>query len=180
MVPRCGYYVEDDQVRRITKKIEWDLGFTKDAKHIYIQRLENAIHEDFPKANVLEVTSASMHAYGRALSPIFIEFDNGESMEDAWTRLKQNGERVNYDGCVWPLPAPPVAFVHYYCKYARHMIPLIRLVDVFTDVFYNPTKPGGTQAEACAVLKLLDEQDAMKKIDSLKEFLEWYDMYVKI
>lgn len=180
MVPRCGYYVQDNAVHRITCNIDWNLGFTKEAKHIYIRRLEEEIHKRMPGTQVLEVTSASEHEYGKALSPIFIKFDNGESMEDAWGRLKANGVHVNYDGYQWPLPAPSVAFVHYYCYYAEHMIPIIRLVDVFTDVFYNPSKEGGTQAEACAILKLLDQQGNLGKIERLKDFLEWYDEYVKI
>lgn len=179
MVPRCGYYTTDNAIERYVTSIEWNLGFDIKAKHAYVTELHSKLKERFPTECIIEVTSACADEFGRALSPIFVTFDNSESLEDAWSRLKKNKEYIGYSNFRWPNPAPHVTFVHYYCYYAQHMLPLIRLIDVFTDVFYNPSKDGSTQAEACAVLKLLDKQGKLSLLNNMKDFIEWYEEYIK-
>lgn len=180
MVPRCGYYLHDGKVAREVVQIDWSLGFDREAKNIYVAELHRELSKVFPHMYIEEVTTASLTMYGRALSPINIKFNSGESLEDVWKEVSHKDGFILYDQFRWPQSARRMAFVHYYCRYAQSVLPLLRLIDVFTDVFYNPTKDSGTQAEPCAILKLLDQQDNLAIIDNLHEFVQWYVKYVII
>lgn len=180
MVPRCGYYLRDGKVAREVVQIDWSLGFDREAKNIYVTELHQELSKMFPRMYIEEVTTASLTEYGRALSPINIKFIGGESLEDVWGEISHKDGFILYDQFRWPQSVRHLAFAHYYCRYAQSVLPLIRLIDVFTDVFYNPTKEGGTQAEPCAILKLLDQQDNLAIIDNLHEFVQWYVKYVII
>lgn len=180
MVPRCGYYLRDDKVARKVVYIDWSLGFDRDAKNVYVAELHQELSRVLPHKYIEEVTTASLTEYGKALSPINITFSGGESLEDVWKEISHKDDFIFYDKFRWPQSVRRLAFVHYYCRYAQNVLPLIRLIDVFTDVFYNPTKDGGTQAEPCAILKLLDQQNNLAIIDNLHEFVQWYEKYVII
>lgn len=156
------------------------LGFDRDAKNVYVTELHQELSRVLPHKYIEEVTTASLTEYGKALSPINITFSGGESLEDVWKEISHKDDFIFYDKFRWPQSVRRLAFVHYYCRYAQNVLPLIRLIDVFTDVFYNPTKDGGTQAEPCAILKLLDQQNNLAIIDNLHEFVQWYEKYVII
>lgn len=140
MVDRSGFYIDGDKLCRIDVKIDWNLGFDKLAKEAY----------------VAEVTSASTSEYTRMLSPIFIEYKGGKSINKDYMALRLGVDKS-------------FVFPHFYCANAVHMLPLIRLL----DVFYNPTKPGGTQAEACAILKLLDKENNLNILSNPPLFQKW-------
>ena len=133
MVARSGFYIDGDKLCRVDVKIDWNLGFDKLAKEAYVAELITALSKVCPGMDIAEVTSASTSEYTRMLSPIFIEYKGGQS--------------INKD----------------------YMLPLIRLF----DVFYNPTKPGGTQAEACAILKLLDKENNLNILSNPPLFQKW-------
>lgn len=139
MVDRSGFYIDGDKLCRIDVKIDWNLGFDKLAKLI------TALRKVCPGMDIAEVTSASTNEYTRMLSPIFIEYKGGKSVEDYYQSINKDYMALHKS----------FVFPHFYCANAVHMLPLIRLFDVFN----NPTKPGGTQAEACAILKLLDKEN---------------------
>lgn len=180
MVPRCGYYIDNGIVRKVTANIEWNLGFDRVAKQQYVKDLHEEISKLLPGLKAVEVTSAA-EPPGKWLSPIYIKFDGGKSMEDIWGEYtKLYPEFLVYDQFVWRKPLDGRAFLHYYCYYADVRLPTMRQYDVFTDVFYNPTKPGGTQAIGCACLKLMDLQKNLSVRNSIKTFCEWYESYVDI
>lgn len=180
MVPRCGYYIDEGKVKQLVVDIEWNLGFDKVAKQQYVKDLHEEVVKLFADKKPLEVTTAA-EPPGKWLSPIYIKFDGGKSMEDIWAEYtKLYPEILVYDQFVWRKPLDARAFTHYYCYYADVRLSTIRKYDVFTDVFYNPTKPGGTQALGCACLKLMDLQKSLDVRNSIKTFCEWYESYVNI
>lgn len=167
MVARSGFYIEDGNIRRCDVDIEWNLGFDRRAKEAYVAELIVELGKKLPGLAVAEVTSASPNEYTRMLSPIFIEYKNGKSMEDTYHDINKHymAHRLGI--------SVELLFLHFYCSNATHMLPMIRLFDVFADVFYNPTKPGGTQAEACAVLKLLDAENKLTILSDPPLFERW-------
>lgn len=173
MVARSGFYTTADGIHRYDVHIEWDMGFSRDAKIIYVGRLHKLLSERLPGRTIEEVTTASPNEIAKLLSPIYVTFDDGESLEDVWHKLKEvDGKSVQYAMFKWPIGVP-WAFLHYYCYYAKHMLPIIDKIDVFTDVFYNPEKGGSTQAEACAVLQLLYRRNKLGILNNMCEFVSW-------
>lgn len=81
MVDRSGFYIDGDKLCRIDVKIDWNLGFDKLAKEAYVAELITALRKVCPGMDIAEVTSASTNEYTRMLSPIFIEYRGGTSME---------------------------------------------------------------------------------------------------
>lgn len=178
MVQRCGFFVENDRVSRTIVNIDWDLGFTREAKRQYIADIKRELSRIHPDKRIEDITSASSY-WAREMSPIFMKFSNGESYEDAWARLKSAHKSVMvYDQFMWFLPLGGYEFEHFYCYYGQYLLPKIRQVDIFVDVFYNPQKLAPTQARACAILKLLDEQGAMYVLEDTNLFVEWCNQFV--
>lgn len=155
MADRSGFYINGDKICRVDVKIDWNLGFDKLAKEAYVAELITELSKVCPGMDIAEVTSASPNEHTRMLSPIFIEYRGGTSMED-YIALRLGIDKS-------------FVFPHFYCSNAVHMLPLIRLF----DVFYNPTKPGGTQAEACAILKLLDKENNLNILSNPPLFQKW-------
>lgn len=178
MVTRSGWCVKDNHVQRIDVKIAWDLGFTRDAKHAYVGRLyrelKNKLGEDC--GIIEEVTSACPDEYGKQLSPLFIKLPDGRVLEDLWQEYAKHKDSFWF----YPKNLKHVGEMHMYCYHAQPLLPLIRVISVFTDVFYNPEKFGSTQAEGCAVLKLLDQQNKLALLYSANEFMGWYFKYGRI
>lgn len=168
MTPRCGYYIEDDRVKEMTVQIAWDKGFGRDAKYLYIADLHRALSEQL-NGNMLEVTTASPFTFGRALSPFYLKYDETTSLEDYWGNMG----KIEYYGYTLPQGLRKEAFIHCYCIAALLEIDTIRKVDVFTDIFHNPDKKLVTQAEACAVLKLMDKRNELECLHSIASFLTW-------
>ena len=180
MVPRCGYYVDDGKVKRVIVKIDWNLGFDKVSKQAYVKDLHEKIIQTIPGKWPLEVTTAA-EPPGKWLSPIYIKFSSGKSMEDIWREYTQlYDEYLVYDNFIWKKPLNWKAFTHYYCVYADVRLATIRKFDIFTDVFYNPEKTGGTQALDCACLKLMDMQNNLKVRETLKSFCDWCEEYIEV
>lgn len=173
MTPRCGYYIEDGKVKEKTVEISWNMGFTKEAKYTYIYELHQKLHETLT-GKIVEVTSAAPQDYGRALSPIFLKYNDHESLEDYWQHCVYDGE-YHYYGMHLPVSMKREAFIHAYCICAEYQLSVLRLISVFTDVFHNPKKKVVTQAEACAVLKLMDQRGELDCLRSVEAFLDWYE-----
>lgn len=174
MVLRRGYYVLNNYMTYTDVQIAWDLGFTREAKLIYVQRLHDALTGKLGKRLYLEVTSASNMEIGRQLSPLFAHFQSGLNFEDAFSKIRYD-DVYHFEHFTYPLYMKHEAFLHFYCYYGRYLLPAVRLFEVFTDVFYNPSKEGWTQAEACALLKLLDMQGNLDVLEDLPKFLGWYN-----
>lgn len=149
--------------------IPWDLGFDKKAKHAYVAALHIGLNKKMPDKMISEVTTACPDEFGRMLSPYNI-IVNGVSLEDMWKTAKVNG----YSDFYWGSGNPSVGFDHFYAYYALYLLPLIRRIDIFTDIFYNPMKAHNTQARACAVLKLLAEENKLKLLQDKSEYVRWY------
>lgn len=176
MVPRCGFYICDNKIKRLVVKIDWNLGFDKSAKHVYVANLYKEFMDKLGDVVPLDVTTASIQEAGRMLSPFNI-YVGDKSLEDMWAEAKQ-GAVVRYGRYEWPIELKREAFAHFYCTYAKDCIPAIKVADVFTDVFYNPTKDGMTQAEPCAMLKMMEQQGELGVLDSVRGYLEWFKTHV--
>lgn len=172
MVTRYGVYVDGDMICRAYVDIEWNKGFDKDAKRDYVKQLHQGLRESFGEARIEEVTTAS-DTIGRRLSPYYIG-----DMENDWHAAKQ-GDWIKFDNQTWPVSMRRIAYAQMYCMRAKSLINIIRDVDVFTDIFCNPLKDGLTQAEPCAILKLLDVQGNMDIIADQFKFTAWYSKHVR-
>lgn len=174
MVDRAGYFVDGDTVTRSLVKIGWSLGWDREAKIIYTAELHKALSTSIRDAGkMLEVTTACVSDYGKACSPFYIETPHDMMMEDFFPSCDE-GELIKYDGFVWPSQMREMAFTHMYCKYGQHLLPILREFDVFTDIFYNPTKDGAlTQALPCAMLKLMDQRGELDCVNSTAKFIYW-------
>lgn len=82
MADRSGFYINGDKICRVDVKIDWNLGFDKLAKEAYVAELITELSKVCPGMDIAEVTSASPNEHTRMLSPIFIEYRGGASMED--------------------------------------------------------------------------------------------------
>lgn len=163
MVPRCAYYINDNsELVRHHVLIEWDLGFTKEAKHKYINRIIDALNMD--DKIMVDVTSASYIYDAQHLSPLFVKLKSNSimSVEDYIGTIKLQmssvgyGMRVKYYGYI------------YLASFADKEIRAIEKYDGFFDVFNNPLNtPDNSQAYFCAVYKLMMRQ---KKTDVLQDF----------
>lgn len=145
------------------------MGFDKEAKQAYVAALHLGLHEILPDKRAVEVTTASPDEFGRMLSPYFIQIGS-VSLEDMWPTAKVNG----YADFYWGDSTNGIAYDHFYAYYASHLLPLIRCIDIFTDVFYNPVKACNTQARACAVLKLLAEENKLELLHDKPGYISWY------
>lgn len=179
MVPRTAYYINDGKVDRHVEYIEWNLGFTREAKNYYVLNLLLKVSERFPGKHIAEVTSASVEWYSRALSPIYVKGVGYKSAEDEWKAISR-GDVIEFDGIKYIRELYHPAYIHFYCRRAKDLLPTISKIDMFTDVFYNPDKLGLTQAEACACLKLMNNQGNLDVLDTLVKFLKWYGENVVI
>ena len=181
MVVRSGFYIEDNKVKRLDVQIPWDQGWSKVAKIQYIQLLHAELQKYLPGKIIEDVTSASS-PWARELSPLYVRKPDGQILEDYIQELiHSNNPNIEFDGFIWPGYAQQLAFMHLYCIYAKYLIARIRIIDVFTDVFYNPTNTGaGTQALACALMKLMDLQGKSGVVNNVVDFVTWYGENIDI
>lgn len=163
MVPRCAYYINDNsELVRHHVLIEWDLGFTKEAKHKYINRIIDALGM-YDKIMV-DVTSASYIYDAQHLSPLFVKLKSNPTMsvEDYIGTIKLQMSSVGYD-----MRVKYYGYI-YLVSFTDKEIRAIEKYDGFFDVFNNQLRtPDNSQAYFCAVYKLMMRQ---KKTDVLQDF----------
>lgn len=163
MVPRCAYYINDNsELVRHHVLIEWDLGFTKEAKHKYINRIIDALGM-YDKIMV-DVTSASYIYDAQHLSPLFVKLKSNPTMsiEDYIGTIKLQMSSVGYD-----MRVKYYGYI-YLVSFTDKEIRAIEKYDGFFDVFNNQlSTPDNSQAYFCAVYKLMMRQ---KKTDVLQDF----------
>ena len=163
MVSRCGFYVSGNRIVQKNISIDWDLGFTREAKHEYIKRIIDALG-DVGKCS--DVTSASPIYKDRMLSPIFVRMISyDKSVEDFY----QENIKPEY-GYI-----PGLMEYIYILNLSEDEIRHALTIDCYIDVFHNPDKRQGcTQALALAILRWMAATDKTNVISSLESFLEWY------
>lgn len=112
MVDRSGFYINGDKICRVDVKIDWNLGFDKLAKEAYVAELITELSKVCPGMDIAEVTSASPNEHTRMLSPIFIEYRGGTSMEDYYRFVNKDymALRLGID--------KSFVFQHFYCSNA--------------------------------------------------------------
>lgn len=172
MVPRCAYYLnENNDVVRHCVLIDWDLGFTKEAKHQYIMRLTDALN--LSDKIIVDITSASYIYEARMLSPIFVKMLGSEdiSVEDflhkhnVWGKESTltDEQKIALSGYV------------YLKNLSEENKRVIRKYDGFMDVFNNPiTHAHNTQALFAALYKKIEIQKCEHILSSYEEYCRWY------
>lgn len=170
MVPRCAYYINDNsELVRHHVLIEWDLGFTKEAKHKYINRIIDALGMD--DKIMVDVTSASYIYDAQHLSPLFVKLKSNPTMsiEDYIGTIKLQMSSVGYD-----MRVKYYGYI-YLASFTDKEIRAIEKYDGFFDVFNNQLNtPDNSQAYFCAVYKLMLRQkktDVLQDFDSYLEYL---------
>lgn len=164
MVKRCGFFLQDGVLMRKDVMIEWDLGFDREAKLQYIDRLHSALGEEL--SPIVEVTTASNTYVGRCLSPFYTKI-KGVSVEDLWPAVKEKANGVVIPGMY--------EFV-YLQSLTDEQQSYVLQRKCFTDVFFNPDKAYSTQAKALVVYQLLCLQEKKGILGSLVEFTRWYEI----
>lgn len=161
MVTRCGYTVEQNQIIERRVQINWDLGFDKEAKRAYIQRIINALPDDYKPA--VDVTTASPIYEARSLSPFYVTRD-GVNIEDTWAKTKEE------------LPGLlPGAFDYIYLSsLSEEQIDYVLRQKTFIDVFHNPEKAISTQARSLCALQILHNTNNMHLLNDFSAFVDWF------
>lgn len=163
MTKRCGFYVKDGVLCRKDVYIQWDLGFDKEAKQLYIERIIWELGKGFETA--IDVTTASPIHEARMLSPFFVKVGE-ESVEDAWAEVKEVNPVVK--------KIPGTFDYLYLSSLTGEQKQYVLRNKVFIDVFHNPDKAYNTQAKSLAVYQLLVEQKRVALLQDLDGFLKWY------
>ena len=169
MAKRCIYYVSDGILYRQDMIIDWELGFTKEAKRVYIKRMQDS----FPIKSMLpiDVTSASPDWETRSLSPIYLKVkDKDQSVEDyladCKTMLPRNVDRSPFN-----------AYVYLTSLGEKEALTIVRHQAYF-DVFHNPERAvNNTQAYWCAMFKYLFETGNIAILNEYAMFLQWFEIF---
>ncbi|KSV59161.1 hypothetical protein [Acetivibrio ethanolgignens] len=164
MVKRSAFGIEgNNTIVQLVTEIEWNLGFSREAKAVYAQRIQEALHE-----RVLDVTTASPEPRGFALSPHVLEaYDSkGQTVMEFVQEME--------DLCGPSSLQNGLVFCYVYCRSIRDTS-AIDEYKWFSDVFHNPDKGyTNTQAFSAAVLKLMKEHGELKRLDSFQDFKQWW------
>lgn len=156
MVKRCGYYIENGVIKRKDVYIEWDLGFDRNAKYDYINRLKDALGKELHP--ILDVTTASMDSVGKSLSPHILKASTGEYMSDLYHTL----------------PSIEVFCYFYFKAISEGQSRYLERMNCLIDVFHNPDTHGDrTQAMWLSLYRLLlpDRQEILQDFNSYSNWL---------
>lgn len=169
MVQRSGFYVKDGKIIQRIIWIAWDLGFDKQAKHQYIDRVINALGTDI--APIADVTSASYIPETRNLSPIFVKMQDGnQSVEEFLQHMKES---------IFPqvFQVPGVSDYVYLKALSEENVKTALSYNCYVDVFHNPQKSyGNSQALSLAVLRLIWETKQFHVLElEMNDFIKWYN-----
>lgn len=157
MVNRCFYYVESGIVKWQVVNIEWDCGFTKEAKEIYIDRIISRVPEKYKPC--ADITTASPDPVARSLSPHLMKLFDGRKFDTIYAAN----------------PTPPQHDWVYYQCLTGGQLEFIRNCSSFVDVFHDPFKKGiNTQAHSAAVVKLFLSRNLSDETDSYEDFERWW------
>lgn len=166
MVERSGFFLRDCQICRQDVKIGWEYGFTRDAKLMYISELHMRLKEK-GLTDIEEITTASGTKY-RKLSPVYIPSADGVSVEEQYQVLKQLMQAKQ-------IQAPRGLFDYLYLVAINDELSKMLLSKkCFTDVFYNPNKPMGTQALTAVIYQYLYATGKLSILNDIHQFLDWY------
>lgn len=159
MVARGGFYTDGTNVLFKSCLIEWDLGFDRRAKQMYINRIKEQLPTELNP--MVDVTSASYDRIGQSLSPIFVQYGRG-SLEEFCTASPE----------AW---TPGIFDFLYFNSLTKEQKDFIMSQNCFIDVFHKPEKGRATQACSCAYYKLLCLKGKESLLNNLEEFLCWYN-----
>lgn len=169
MVPRCAYYINDNsELVRHHVLIEWDLGFTKEAKHKYINRIIDAL--GINDKIMVDVTSASYIYDAQRLSPLFVKLNSNPTMsvEDYLKTIMPQLLSIGYD-----MKLKYFGYI-YLASFTDKEIRAIEKYDGFFDVFNNQlSSPDNSQAYFCAVYKLMLRQKKTGVLQDFGSYLEY-------
>lgn len=163
MVKRSVFYVHSGKLYRKDVEIEWDLGFDREAKQEYIERIQKAAGDNLSAS--IDVTTASPIYKARMLSPFYVKVD-GMNVEDIWALNKEQQPQIKQI-----LGAFDFIYLNALSREEKEYA--LRQAG-FIDVFHNPDKAYNTQAKSLAVLQLLAQTDNLNLLVSLGDFVKWY------
>lgn len=162
-VKRCGFYTDGTSIIRKDVLIDWDLGFSSEAKASYIKELRKALGSEF--YNCVDVTSCSPIKDARNLCPYYVKTKNGDTVKDRWEWVKQAMDEDEHI---------PGLYEYIYLNALKPwQIDYALNVDCFYDVFFNPDKLINTNARALAALQLLCSQGKYEYLEDLGKFTYW-------
>lgn len=172
---RMIFGFKDGKVTKFPVEINWDLGWSAADKLEYISRVKNYAEEKYGIIDALDVTTANRsYERGSTLSPHILRY-TGTSIP-VWDYYKEKAkDKINP-------PYNHYAFAYYYMYSIFHSnaYGLLRRYDHYFDVFWKPGN-GGTQAEECAIMRIIIEQklhkDFFGTLDGSKGFIEWYENF---
>ena len=172
MVLRGVYYAEGVTVKCKIVSINWDLGFTREAKHEYTQRIIDTVNGTCGR--IAEVTSSAANYRTRMLSPIFIKMrtEPYSMLEDYLQELNKTIPNI--------FQYTPLVDYYYITNLSNENLKTLHEYDAYCDVFHNPSKGwGNTQAESLAVLRALENDNRTHLLSDYRAFLGWYTHVLK-
>lgn len=169
MANRCVFFMREGRIIREVFNLDWNLGFTADAKIKYISNAYEILKEKIP-GETLDVTSANKTSQeGYLLSPFYLRVQHGMNFEDYYMKTKSNDDdwytrMLFYD---WLYGVTVLSN-------GKRCVELVEKYDNFIDIFHKPDNHHCTQAKSCAVLKLaMQTRDPVKLYSSSSEFYAW-------
>lgn len=200
----CFLVKENTTYEEVVVDFTYIKGMAFSQKQKNVLSFHQSIKDNFPHANILEVSTKSDNHLGVALSAFNLKL-NGKCIESIYQSAKvfsngshypflinyppkdahqyisehANGELIkfNYENKDFPIK-PKTFFYDYIYIQALTQIPQIssNLInyDIFTDIEFNEKKQINCQARACAIYCYL------LRTNSVKKHLESLDNFMKI
>lgn len=146
---RMIYGLENGEIVEYPVEISWDLGWDKDSKLEYIDRIRVAAYERYGIESVLDVTTANCSVEnGKILSPHILKYP--DTNDDIMKYFEKHGKNT-----LTP-EMGSVALAYYYMYAICHTseaYSVFHMFDYFFDVFWKPNPNKETQAYLCVLLK---------------------------
>lgn len=160
MVRRCAFYLENGRIIRRDCSINWNRGFSRSAKLVYIQQISDRL---IKYGQVLDVTTASPSEQGKSLSP-YCTYISGMSTEDYWHGFKKTLKDYI-----------PGAYDYIYLgSLSEEQREFVLTQNGFSDVFHKPESGSNAQARSLCVFKLLHQQGKCYLLNDATQFIRWY------
>lgn len=161
-VKRSGFYVKDKELYRKDVWVDWNLETPKDYMYIYTGKIKDALGYDlYP---IVDTTSYSPNYLGKKLNSYWNKI-NGVPCINMYNDWK---EQCDPDGNV-----QGVFEYIYYLALDESNLNFIKSINCFSNMFYNPDKNNTCDAKACAILKLLIQQNKLDYINNIEKLMYW-------
>lgn len=174
---RVVFGYDSSNILEFPVEISWDLGWDRDSKLEYIERVKRKVYEQYGVEDALDVTTAnSSFENGKLLSPHILRYP-GMNMDIVSTM--RNGQKN--------LPSDDVSIITYvYCyMYAichnEDVFNVFKQYEYFFDVFWKPEDGWNTQARLCVMLKIIIHNKLHHRFfknddaESIIAFRDWFN-----